>query len=173
VCRSCVQRVLRGQRGQIVSRSSDTARLLCALGSWARTFGPTREWDMAGAMEIRARSGEHEISSQSMHQNRSIHRNTWPQMIETGITVKIFIRSTRGRESESAKWGSVSPPSADTIRWNTTSVERVFSTTPCQALQVGHQRGQALLLELVGEDHPGVAHERGQVCGLAAWRYGH
>ena len=43
------------RRGRIVSRSSETARWICALGSWAPRLGP-HERDMAGAIEMSARS---------------------------------------------------------------------------------------------------------------------
>ena len=36
-----------GRRGRIVSKSSETTRLLCALGSWAPRLQP-HEWDMHG-----------------------------------------------------------------------------------------------------------------------------
>jgi hypothetical protein len=45
------------RRGRIVSKSIETARWLCALGSWAPRLGP-HEWDMAGAIEMSARSGK-------------------------------------------------------------------------------------------------------------------
>jgi hypothetical protein len=48
-----------GRRGRIVSKSSETTRLLCALGSWAPRLQP-HEWDMAGAIEMSARSGKSE-----------------------------------------------------------------------------------------------------------------
>ena len=46
-----------GRRGRIVSKSSETTRLLCALGSWAPRLRP-HEWDMAGAIEMSARTGQ-------------------------------------------------------------------------------------------------------------------
>ena len=87
-----------GRRGRIVSKSSETTRLLCALGSWAPRLRP-HEWDMAGAIEMSARSGKNKngTKSRSMRQIKLIHSNTWPQMIKTGIT-KVKLHSHRRRQ---------------------------------------------------------------------------